>query len=250
MKSKLIVDIEDMAKLAEEDNEAYAMNRKRGFGASDSSILLGVNHWTKLDDLIAQKNLDYISDEELAVGQKPQVRMGADLEPLILQKASEFFHSPITKPSAQYRFEEYPFLTVNFDGGLHTPMPHGDFTPPVCIAVEAKCVSPFARKYWDFSKAYVDEESWSNSHRPHRFATESVKEMVEEEAKMTGIPPYYYTQCQQQMMGTNMPYCALVALDVKEWQIHVFKVFENEFIQQQIILNAAAAAERCTKMEV
>lgn len=237
MKSELIIDVEDMSKLAVEDNEMYAMNRKRGFGASDSSILLGVNHWTQLTDLIAQKNLDYISDEEKAVGEKPQVRMGADLEPLILSKAEEFFGVEIQKPNAQYRLEDYMFLTINYDGMTEAGMP-----------VEAKCVTSFARKYWDFSKACTDLDDFL-TRKPYHFATESIKEMVEEEAKMYGIPPYYYTQCQQQMMGTDTTYCALAALDVKNWSLNIFKIFENETIQQAIVMNAASAAELCNKME-
>lgn len=248
MKAELLVDIEDMSVLAVENNEEYAMNRKRGFGASDSSILLGVNKWTKLNDLIEQKNLDYISDEELEVGQKPQVRMGADLEPIILAKAAEFFQTDIAKPNAQYRFKEYPFLTINYDGAMYDPQPTGEYTPPVCVAVEAKCVSSFARKYWGWDKSCKDLDDWLNRQHGYYYSSDNIKDIVEQEAEMYGIPPYYYTQVQQQMIGTNMPYCALVALDVKNWEIHVFKIFENDIIQQAIVMNAAEAAERCNKI--
>lgn len=231
------IDIEDMAKLAVEDNEAYAMNRKKGLGASDSSIVLGVNKWTKVNDLIAQKNTPWITEEEIAVGMKPQVRMGADLEPLILQKASEFFGEPIYKPSAQYRFVDYPYLTINYDG-LMNNMP-----------VEAKCISQFARKYWDFSKSCVDKDEFFN--KPTGvYASGDLKTNIEETAKMCGIPPYYYTQCQQQMLGSPHNFCALVAMDVKEWQLHVFRIPEDEAVQKAIIEVGREVAEQCEMIDV
>ena len=63
-------DIDAMAALAMDDKVAFAMNRRKGFGASDSSIILGVNKWTTPEQLIAQKNTDGITKEELEVGKK------------------------------------------------------------------------------------------------------------------------------------------------------------------------------------
>ena len=63
MFSELAVDKEDIARLAQEDPVQFALLRRRGFGASDSSIILGVNHWTKLPDLIAQKNSAEVTPE-------------------------------------------------------------------------------------------------------------------------------------------------------------------------------------------
>lgn len=236
MYSTPILDIPNMSTLAVTDNETYAMNRKKGFGASDSSILLGVNKWTKLDALIEQKNLDYISEDELAVGLKPNVRMGADLEPLILQKAGEFFNTDlIVKPDAQYRLEEYPYLTINYDGML------------LGMPVEAKCVSTFARKYWKWENSCKDVKDFE-SRTSYNYSGNSMRESVEVSASEIGIPPYYYTQCQQQLIGTTKKYCALVAMDVKEWTLHVFKVWENEEVQQAIICAAAEAAASCNKI--
>lgn len=235
MYKELIVDIEDMAKMAEEDKEAFTLNRRKGFGASDSSILLGVNHWTTREQLIAQKNTDYITEDELEIGNKPQVRMGADLEPLILQKFMDWSHINVAKPSAQYRVKEFPFLTVNYDGLIaETEVP-----------VECKCISQFARKYWDFSKAI---NSPGEYRQLMRWDGASLTESIIEQAKQCGIPPYYYTQVQQQLIGVKANYAYLVALDVKEWQIHVFYIPEDGEVQTAIIMTAAAASELCEQI--
>ena len=237
MKLTRIVDIEDMSRMAEEDKEAFALNRRKGFGASDSSILLGVNHWTKLDDLIFQKNQDTLTPEEIAIGEKPQVRMGADLEPLILDKFCKWAGWDVQKPTAQYRLEEAPYLTVNYDGLMEKPHE---------VPVECKCVSTYARKYWDFSKAMTDPTQLVKN---VRYDESSISALVEAQAKEIGIPPYYYTQVQQQLLGVISEHAYLVALDVKEWQIHVFKIYEDDRVQDAIISAGCAAAEKCRFIE-
>lgn len=225
-----MIDIENMAELSVNDKEAFALNRRKGFGASDSSILLGVNHWTTIDQLIEQKNSLEITADELAVADKPQVRMGADLEPLILQKFEEWSGLEASKPEAQYRLVDYPYLTINFDGLA------GD------VPVECKCISQFARKYWDFDKSMKD----INDVRKLRRVDEgSVSARVEAQAKDIGIPPYYYTQVQQQLLGSCKTYAYLAALDVKEWTLHVFFVPEDSEIQTAIIMAGAMYSEQC-----
>ena len=227
-----IVDIEDMAKMSQEDTEAFALNRRKGFGASDSGIILGVNKWTTLDQLIEQKNTPYVTEDEILIGMKPQVRMGSDLEPLILDKAAEMLGVLITKPTAQYRFKDYPFLTVNYDGIYGDSSNFG--------IVEAKCVSTYARKYWDFTQEIHD--------MPKVYSGSTLKDTILTNAKMCGIPEYYYTQVQQQLLGTHADFAYLAAMDVKEWTVHIFKIPENEYVQQVLIGMAASAAEKCTQI--
>ena len=69
------------------DKEQYALVRKDYFGASDSSILCGVNLYKTMEQLITEKNYKFLTDEEKAVGEKPIVKKGYDLEPIILDKA-------------------------------------------------------------------------------------------------------------------------------------------------------------------
>ena len=65
MYSELEIVVPDAAQLAEEDKEAFALIRRQGLGASDSSIILGVNNWTTIDQLIEQKNTPCITQRNL-----------------------------------------------------------------------------------------------------------------------------------------------------------------------------------------
>jgi predicted phage-related endonuclease len=240
MFSELAVDKEDIARLAQEDPVQFALLRRRGFGASDSSIILGVNHWTKLPDLIAQKNSAEVTPEELAINKKPQVRMGSELEPLILNKAESILGTLIEKPSAQYRFVDYPWLTVNYDGVI------GFGSDQDFMICEAKCVSHFARKYWNWDRGYTIETYNPDDILIQRPIVGSAidKDILENSEKL-GIPPYYYTQVQQQLIGTKKSLAFLAALDVLNWEVRVFPVPENEFVQQGLISLSLDAAECC-----
>lgn len=243
--SELVLDVDDVARLAQEDPEQFALLRRKGFGASDSSVILGVNKWNDVAALIAQKNTPYITEEEIKVGQKPQVRMGADLEPLILQKAQDIIQKDVTKPIAQYRFKDYPWLTVNYDGVIisdPTKPLHlqNDFT--VC---EAKCVSPYARKYWDWSRGADSAEKLRELKPASIISNNSIKKDIEDNAAAIGIPDYYYTQVQQQMIGTTAEVGYLAAMDVHEWTVHIFPILRNEDVQTTLICLSAEAAEQC-----
>ena len=121
------------------------MLRRNSIGASDSSIILGVNTFTDTAKLIEQKCTEGITEEELAIGEKENVRKGADLEPLILQKFEEWSGMETYKPDAMYQLKLFPQLTVNFDGVICLDNTY--------IPAEAKFVSTYANKYWDRSKA-------------------------------------------------------------------------------------------------
>ena len=232
MISERKIDIEDMSKMAKENPEAFTLARRNGFGASDSSIILGVNHWQKLEDLLVQKQSKVITEEELAVGKKPQVRMGNDCEPIILDKFCEWSGFDISKPTAQYRLVDYPFLTVNYDGLGQKPHE---------LVVEAKTVSQYARKYWKWENAMKDVTDYR---RNVLSSSSNIKTIIEEQAEMIGIPPYYYTQIQQQLIGVQSEHAYLAALDVKEWELRVFKVYQDERIQEALVMKAAACAEQ------
>ena len=89
MELKVLID--NASDLAKHDPEYFAMIRRVGFGASDSSILLGVNPFPNgtIEKLIEQKKSKHLTPDELAIGQMVNVRKGVDLEPLILQKFRE-----------------------------------------------------------------------------------------------------------------------------------------------------------------
>ena len=250
MIKELYVDIEHMADMAAHDKDAFTLNRKNGFGASDSSIILKVNKWSTIDDLILEKNTPAITDKEREVGQKPNVRMGADLEPVILDKFTEMTGLECHKPDAQYRFKDFPWLTVNYDGAIGTDIQVDQhITCPVGVAVEAKCVSQFARKFWGWDKGLTGNIQLTDFiKKPYEYEGGSMTDRISTLANMYGIPPYYFTQVQQQMIGTAQPYCYLIAMDVKEWTPYVFKIYEDRTVQETLIALSAEYALKCPHM--
>ena len=209
--------------LAVHDKEQFILLRKNSIGASDSSIILGVNPFTSTEDLIARKCEPGISKEELEVGEKENVRKGADLEPLILQKFEEWSKIETYKPDAMYQIDKHPQLTVNFDGII--------CLDSIYIPAEAKFVSTYANKYWDRTKAInAPHEGF-----PVRCAGRDIKTHILESAQAYGIPPYYYTQIQQQLLALNAPFGYLAAMFDKGWEFKVFKIFADQPTQNALI---------------
>lgn len=201
--------------LAVNNKEAFIMLRKNSIGASDSSVILGINPFTDTAKLIEQKCALAPTEDEIAIGEKENVRKGADLEPLILQKFEQWSNMYTYKPNAMYQLNKFPQLTVNFDGILCLENTY--------IPAEAKFVSVYAHKYWDKSKAIkLPHEGF-----PVRCAGKDIQTHIKECAEMYGIPPYYYTQIQQQLLALNAPFGYLAALFDKGWEFKVFKIFAD-----------------------
>lgn len=198
------------------DPDAFALIRRNGFGASDSSVLLGCNPWNSILDLVRQKASTTVSDDERAIGKKPSVRMGADLEHVVLNKFIEWSEQAVSKPEPMYQIVEFPQLTVNFDGIVESSG----------IPVECKIVTQWAEKYWDHSRAMNDIES------PPVHLARPVDRVTNDTmlglAADCGIPIYYYTQCQQQILAANTEFCYLSALHVKDWTLRTYHVPRNE----------------------
>ena len=213
----------NMSLLNETDQAAFAMTRRSGLGASDSSVILGVNKWTTIAELIEEKQSIGITAKELEVGQKESVRMGRDLEPIVLKKFEQWSGMQVEKPSPMYRIKEQPQLTINFDGVLDLG---GQLVP-----VEAKCVSMFGDKYWDKTKSLSNLASGTK----YSYYAPTVEEMIETVSKMYGIPSYYFTQVQQQMMGLNAEFGYLAVIFLKGWDFKVFKIYRDERIQEALV---------------
>ena len=81
-------------------DDEYALIRRQGLGASDSSILLGVNPYKTKDQLIIEKRSKHITDEERAVKLKDAVRKGFDLVTLGLSRVSA--EAPYVLPLAGF----------------------------------------------------------------------------------------------------------------------------------------------------
>jgi len=226
---ELIVEVPNASELARTDNEAFAMVRRRGFGASDSSVLLNVNPFPDgtMEKLLEQKRSRFITAEEMAIGQNVNVRKGADLEYLILDKFIKKFNvAPqlINKPSEMFRIGGTA-LTVNYDAIMEVK--------PFRIPVECKYVSPYAGKYYNFTKSIRDvlkmEGTLAN------LGTEVNNLYLNKRAEEAGIPIYYYTQIQQQMMGLNAPFAYLTVLVDKTWEIETFLVQADPQVHQKLL---------------
>lgn len=205
------------------DKDAFVHLRRQGLGASDSAIYLGVNPYTTREDLIVQKCSKEVTEEERAVGEKEVVRKGADLEPLILQKFELWSGFDTYKPGAMYRLTEHPQLTVNFDGIISLSAVH--------IPVEIKYVSPYANKYWNRSKCI----NKLHEGRAQIAAGTSVQEHITLLAELYGIPAYYFTQVQQQLLALQAPFGYVAAMFDKGWEMGVYKIFADKYTQQMLI---------------
>ena len=229
------LDIEvDIANIDQYPNEQYALLRKNGLGTSDSSIVLGVNPYTSKNDLIAEKCRNYLTEEELEVGTKSAVRKGRELEPLIIHKHSQVMGRRIIKPTDMYRHKDYHFIKFNFDGVIDK-LYNEDGTYQY-IPDEIKVVTIYGMKHYQPKKATFSEFTGWQLIPPH-YEKEDVS--IEQKAAMYGIPPYYYTQLQQQIFGLNAPYGFLTVMFEKDWQIHSWFVWRDQKVINQLIMEDA-----------
>lgn len=217
----LEIAVEDIDKYS---NDEYIMLRRQGLGASDSSIILGVNPYKTVEDLIQEKASNVITAKEREVGEKAAVRKGVDLEPLIIQKFEHYFHRECFKPKDMYRCKIAPQLTINFDGVTGTPEQY--------IPTEIKVVTQYGEKHYNPLKAIFDEVNGFMP-LPKDHSKENVS--IETKAAEYGIPPYYYTQVQQQMLGLNAPYGYLSVLFDKDWRMHTFLVYRDDAVIKELI---------------
>ena len=231
--SELAIEV-DIANIDQYPNEQYALLRKNGLGTSDSSIVLGVNPYTSRNDLIAEKCRNYLTDEELEVGTKSAVRKGRELEPLIIHKHSQVMDRRVIKPIDMYRHKDYPFIKFNFDGVIDK-LYNEDGTYQY-IPDEIKVVTISGMKYYQPKKATFSEFTGWQLIPPHY---EEENASIEDKAAMYGIPPYYYTQLQQQIFGLNAPYGFLTVMFEKDWQIHSWFVWRDQKVINQLIMEDA-----------
>ena len=209
-KGVLEIAIPNIQSLSHED---YALARKDYFGASDSSILCGVNLYKPMEALIKEKQCKYLTAEEKAVGEKAIVKKGFDLEPIILKKAEEVLGYELYKPQDMFKFKDVPGLSVNYDGiGEENGL---------LIPVEAKLVSKYGEKYYN-KLIHIDDAKRVNTDVEPGF--EALDKHIKRKALKLGIPAYYYTQVQQEMAGTDAPYGYLAAMFDETWTFKLFYV--------------------------
>lgn len=210
--------------------EEFTQLRRTGFGGSDSSVLLGVNPFSTESDLIASKTRTELSEEEKAVGKLAAVRKGNDLEPLIISKATEILKTTVFKPPHMYRFKEFPYLTMNFDGVT-------DLNGKQYIPVEIKVCTFRGEKHYNKFKAFFDESLVEGAQASLEQEDISEANMsIEERAAHYGIPPYYFTQLQQEMMALNAPFGFLAVLFESDWYVRIYKVYRDPKTQNALII--------------
>ena len=210
--------------------EEFTQLRRKGFGGSDSSTLVGVNPFNTISDLIQSKTRTELSEEEKDIGKLAAVRKGNDLEPLIINKATEILNTTVFKPPHMYRFKEYPYLTMNFDGV--TDLDNKQYVP-----VEIKVCTYRGEKHYNKTKAFYDESLPEGAQATLEQPDISEANMsIEERAAHYGIPPYYFTQLQQEIMALDAPFGFIAVLFESDWYVRIFKVFRDPKTQHAIII--------------
>lgn len=239
IKDSVLADMLDLSivcdnayELAQNDNDAFVLLRKNGFGASDSSILLGVNPWKKIPDLVKDKRTMQVTAEDRKIGELENVRKGSDLEDLNLKKFAKWADMSCYKPNAMYRHGSYEYLTVDFDGLI--------YIDPFFIPVEAKYISLYALKYWTPSKSIATIIGGTE----YTCAGCDLADHIINIAHLYGIPPYYYTQLQHQMLMCDAPFGFMSGIFEKGWEHRVFKVFRDSYVIQQLIEIGAKAWDK------
>lgn len=207
-------------------HEEYALKRKDFFGASDSSIILGVNLYKDINTLLDEKNAKYLTEDEKAVGEKAIVKKGYDLEPVILSKAEAEltdlgFIGHLIKPVNMYKFKEVDGMSVNYDGVF--------ITEDKLIPVEAKLVSKYGEKYYNKTITIADAKT-VNMNKEGTSVTEHTKK----KALRFGIPAYYYTQVQQELLGLNADYGFLAAQFDETWTFKLYYIPKDPYVQEEL----------------
>lgn len=217
-------------------NSDYALLRKDGLGTSDSSIVLGVNPYTTKNELIQQKCRDYLTEEELAVGDKAAVRKGRELEPLIIHKHTQIIGRRIIKPVDMYKHKEYPYIRFNFDGVIDKV--YNEDGTYQYIPDEIKTITRTGQRHWDKYKAVFTEAlGWEKV--PENVSKERMT--IEQKADFYGVPPYYYTQLQQQIFGLNAPYGFLTIMFETTWEVLSYFIWRDDRTINQLIIEDTKA---------
>lgn len=208
------------------NDEEYALVRKKSFGASDVAALLGVAYKTTYAELLESKKNHRLTEEERAVGKLPGVRKGKDLEPLILQKFCEFTKFKAEKPTDMYRvIDGRNDLTTNLDGITIGGRP-----------VEFKYVTTYGHKNWATEKT-----GWMIPPKDKPTAGTPIKEYIQVAADSYGIPAYYYTQVQTQLMCLREKIGYLCALFEKDWELRIYIIKADPFVQSHISIESLKA---------
>lgn len=230
--TQLPVDIA-IANIDQYANRDYALLRKDGLGTSDSSIILEVNPFKSRSDLIAEKCRDFLTEDELAVGDKAAVRKGRELEPLIVHKMSQILNKRVLKPVDMYKHKDFDWIRFNFDGVVDKV--YRDDGTYQYIPAELKVVTTFGEKHYNKKIAFFTEGGFQNDIPENHSETNN---SIVTKSELYGIPPYYYTQLQQQIMGLDAPYGYLGVLFERDWTIRVYFVWRDQSMIDNLVIQS------------
>lgn len=214
----LEVAIDDIQSMSHEN---YALARKNFLGASDSSVLCGVNLYKTMDQLIEEKNNKFLTKEEKEVGEKPIVKKGYDLEPIILNKAETELGIEVYKPDDMFKFKAVEGLSVNYDGVC--------ISDGIMFPVEAKLVSKYGEKYYNktVTISYAKQLDM-------KIECDDLTNHIKRKATKLGIPAYYYTQVQQEIAGLDADFGYLAAQFDDSWTFKLFYIPRDQFVIDNI----------------
>ena len=223
----------DIANISDLKGEDFTLARRNGFGTSDSSVILGVNPYKTLSELIIEKSTPTISAEEKELAKNVAIRKGNALEPLIIDKFSKQFQQDTWKPMDMYEHKDFPYLKFNFDGVTGKP---GAYYP-----AEIKVVTARGEKHYNPGKAYYIEGQGFNT-EPADVTKDNIS--IQSKALHYGIPVYYYTQLQQEILGLGASFGYLCTLPERSWDLIVYKIHRDEATINALKVEGYKAWER------
>jgi len=224
--------------------DEFALIRSNTFGASDSAVLLNVAYSSKTVTMKSQDELMYekinlIFDEE--IGKKASVRKGKELESLIIDKVSNIIDGTVVKPKHMYINGQG--LATNFDGVVlenasnNSQNISDNFIP---VPMEIKVCTFFARSNYNWEKGIHENSLEINNKLKRNYEYDLLNKIPIEDhiihaSKLMGIPKYYYTQLQQQMLFLDSPHGYLAVLDDINWDLYFFKVPRDQFVIDALV---------------
>jgi predicted phage-related endonuclease len=206
------------------DETGFAEARNNTFGASDSSVLLEVSYSSKnvpmktINELLYEKANNIWNEE---IGKKASVRKGKELEPFIISKAENLLNKHILKPAHMYVNDKG--LATNFDGIIFDK----NLDP---IPFEIKYCTFFAKKNYKWERAVCETDDTITLTVPADIdiKCDNLQDYIIQKAEWYGVPKYYYTQLQQQMLFTNATHGHLAVMNEADWYLYIFTVRRDD----------------------
>jgi len=212
--------------------DEFTLSRRNGLGASEASIILGVNPYTTRTELLENKLTAGVTAEEKAIAKNPAVIKGNKFEPIILEKVQALTGWKIIKPPDQYRLKDTKFMKINFDGVIDQPDKFKTYIP-----CEIKYVTMRGERHYSPAKAHMSDLAGiiNPQQHPDDF---NINLSYGTQAQLLGIPVYYYTQLQVQMLGLNAPFGYLATYNERDGRIYIYFVLRNDRLISELIAGA------------